>query len=265
MFVNNNTSFYYIWDGTNAIKFVFLSDVSGGYLPVIDPKGTGQFTMNDCVTGSYGGAFGTENTVKQIYGFASGQGLIVSADGGLAFGKYNETPDDNEVFSVGCGTSDTDRKTVISMDTGGTQNNGGDIIAYSDKHTLGAKCDISKTTFEYSISKIDDSVYIVIDFDTFYSHVIPNDNATYILKYTDDVWQSDDIIDRAIYSDLSELGITFRYRDGTTGTPSVTFTNGDTITIYAPPQGQISMRDMYTAFSNLHLYVDEDGDVCQED
>lgn len=265
LFVNNNTSFYYIWDGTNAIKFVFLSDVSGGYLHAIDPIGSGRLSMNDCVTGSYGGAFGTGNTVQQIYGFASGHGLIVRADGGMAFGKYNATPSSDEIFSVGQGTSDTDRKTVISMSVGGTQNNGGDIVAYSDKHTLGTTCDISKSSFRYSIANIDDSIEPAIDYDVFYSHVVPRDDATYVLTYTDGVWQSDDIIDRAIYSDPSELGITFRYRDGTTGTPSVTFTNGDTITIYAPRQGQISMRDMYTAFSNLHLYIDEDGDVCQED
>ena len=106
---------------------------------------------------------------------------------------------------------------------------------------------------------------MVVDYNTFYNHIIPKDDATYTLTYTSSVWQSDDIIDRAIYTDLSELGITFRYSDETQGTPSITFTNGDTITIYAPPQGQISMRDMYTAFNKLHLYVDEDGDVCQED
>lgn len=265
LFVNNDTSFYYIWNGTSAVKFVFLSDVTGGYLPVIDPKGTGQFTMNDCVAGSYGGAIGTANTIQQIYGFASGQGLIVSVNGGLAFGEYNETPDDDEIFSVGQGVSDTDRKTVISMSVGGTQNNGGDVVAYSDKHTLGVTCDVSKSSFRYSIAKVDDSIDLAIDYDVFYNHVVPKDDATYVITYANNVWQSDDIIDRAIYSNLSELGITFKYRDGTSGIPSVTFTNGDTITIYAPPQGQISMRDMYTAFSKLHLYVDEDGDICQED
>lgn len=106
---------------------------------------------------------------------------------------------------------------------------------------------------------------MTVDYNVFYNHIIHNDDATYILTYTNSAWRSDDIIDRAIYTDLSELGITFRYRDETLGTPSITFANGDTIKIYAPPQGQISMRDMYTALNKLHLYVDEDGDVCQED
>lgn len=265
LFVNNNTSFYYIWDGEKAIKFAFLTDITGGYLPVIDPNGTGQFIMNDCVAGSYGSAFGTGNNLQEIYGFASGEGLIVRADGGAAFGKYNEIPNSNEVFSIGKGASNTSRKTIVSISNDGKQDNSGDIVAYSDKYTFGATCDISKSFSEYSISKIDGPINIVVDYNTFYNHIIPKDDATYTLTYTSSVWQSDDIIDRAIYTDLSELGITFRYRDETPGIPSITFTNGDTITIYAPPQGQISMRDMYTAFNKLHLYVDEDGDVCQED
>lgn len=265
LFVNNDTSFYYIWNGNSAIKFVFLTDITGGYLPVINPHGTGQFIMNDCVAGSYGSAFGTGNNLQEIYGFASGEGLIVRADGGAAFGKYNEIPSSNEVFSIGKGASNTSRKTIVSVSDDGKQDNSGDIVAYSDKYTFGVTCDVSKSSSEYSIQNIDRPVRMTVDYNVFYNHIIYNDDATYILTYTNSAWRSDDIIDRAIYTDLSELGITFRYRDETLGTPSITFTNGDTIKIYAPPQGQISMRDMYTALNKLHLYVDEDGDVCQED
>lgn len=264
LFVNNNTSFYYIWNGTSAVKFVFLSDVSGGYLPVIDPRGQGQLAMNDCAVGTYGAAFGTSNTVRDVYGFASGLGLTVIKRSGVAFGEYNELPEDDELFSLGYGESDDSRKTVMSVDTFGKQKNSNDIIAYGKNDTTDV-CDLSQTIAEFNIKELNGDIVPMIDYDVLYSHLTPNISSIYTLYYSENIWQCDDIINRAAYEDPSELGITFRYRDGTTGTPSVTFTNGDTIIIYAPPQGQISMRDMYTAFSKLHLYVDEDGDVCQED
>ena len=265
LFVNNNTSLYYIWDGNKAIKFVFLSDVTGGYLAAINPRGTGQITMNDCTAGSYGAAFGSSNTIRKLYGLASGQGLIVVAEGGAAFGKYNRLPDDDEVFSIGYGTSNDNRKTTMSIHDDGLQQNGNDIVAFAKNYVSDDMCDIPKSTINILIQNTDGNICAVIEYDKFYASVAYSETNNYTLTYQDGVWQLSNPIQRAAYSDLSEIGITFRYRDGTPGTPSVTFTNGDTITIYAPPQGQISMRDMYTAFNKLHLYVDEDGDVCQED
>lgn len=265
LFVNNNTSLYYIWNGSTAIKFVFLSDITGGYLTAINPSGTGQITMNDCSTGSYGAAFGMANVIRELYGIASGQGLIVASDGGAAFGKYNRVPDDDEVFSIGQGTSNENRKTIMSIHDDGIQKNGDDIVAFSKDYTSGNRCDISKSMIDVRIQNISGNIYTVVEYDKFYELVSYSDTSSYVLTYLDGVWQLSNPIQKSVYLDLSELGITFRYRDETPGTPSVTFTNGDTITIYAPPQGQISMRDMYTAFNKLHLYVDEDGDVCQED
>lgn len=265
LFVNNDTSFYYIWDGNKAIKFVFLSDVAGGYLTAINPNGTGQITMNDCTAGSYGAAFGMGNVIRKLYGIASGQGLVVASDGGVAFGKYNKVPDDDEVFSIGHGTSNDNRKTTISIHDDGLQQNGDDIVAFAKDYTSDNRCDISKSMIDVRIQNISGNIYAVVEYDKFYELVSYSETNNYVLTYLDGAWQLSNPIQKAVYSDLSELGITFRYRDETPGTPSITFTNGDTITIYAPPQGQISMRDMYTAFNKLHLYVDEDGDVCQED
>lgn len=265
LFVNNDTSFYYIWNGNKAIKFVFLSDVAGGYLTAINPNGTGQITMNDCTAGSYGAAFGSSNTVRKLYGIASGQGLIVVAEGGAAFGKYNSIPNDDEVLSIGCGTSNDNRKTAMSIHDDGSQQNGNDIVAFAKNYVSDDRCDIPKSTVDILIQNMDGNIYIAIEYDKFYASVAYSETNNYTLTYQDGVWQLSNPIQRAAYTDLSELGITFRYRDETPGTPSITFTNGDTITIYAPPQGQISMRDIYTAFNKLHLYVDEDGDVCQED
>lgn len=265
LFVNDNTSFYYIWNGNKAVKFVFLEDITGGYLTKINPNGTGQITMNDCSVGSYGAAFGKDNIVRKLYGLASGQGLAVVYDGGAAFGKYNKVPDDDEIFSVGCGTSDDDRKTIMSISDDGSQQNGSDVIAFAKNYTSDTICDISKSTINVQIQNMDWDIYVAIEYDKFYQSVTYSETNSYILTYTSGLWQLSNPTQKAMYSDLSELGIAFRYRDGTTGTPSITFTDGDTITIYAPPQGQISMRDMYTAFNKLHLYVDEDGDVCQED
>lgn len=265
LFVNDDTSLYYIWDGNKAVKFVFLEDVIGGYLTAINPNGTGQISMNDCSVGSYGAAFGKGNIVRKLYGLASGQGLTVVYDGGAAFGKYNKVPDDDEIFSIGCGTSNDDRKTIMSISDDGLQQNGGDVIAFAKNHTSDTMCDISKSTIDTQIQNMDGNIYTTAEYDKFYQSVAYSETNNYILTYMSGLWQLSNPTQKAAYSDLSELGITFRYRDGTTGTPSITFTDGDTITVYAPPQGQISMRDMYTAFSKLHLYVDEDGDVCQED
>lgn len=265
LFVNNDTSLCYIWNGNKAIKFVFLSDVTGGYLTAINPSGTGQITMNDCTAGSYGAAFGLSNTIRKLCGLASGQGLIVVAEGGAAFGKYNATPDDDEVFSIGRGTSNDNRKTTMSIHNDGLQQNGNDILAFAKNYASDDRCDIPKSKIDILIQNMDGNIYTVIEYDKFYASVVYSETNNYVLTYQNGTWQLSNPIQKVAYSDLSELGITFRYRDETLGTPSITFTNGDTIKIYAPPQGQISMRDMYTALNKLHLYVDEDGDVCQED
>ena len=153
----------------------------------------------------------------------------------------------------------------MSIHDDGSQQNGNDIVAFAKNYVSDDRCDIPKSTVDILIQNMDGNIYTAIEYDKFYASVAYSETNNYTLTYQDGVWQLSNPIQRAAYTDLSEIGITFRYRDETPGTPSITFTNGDTITIYAPPQGQISMRDMYTAFNKLHLYVDEDGDVCQED
>lgn len=183
LFVNNDTSLCYIWNGNKAIKFVFLSDVTGGYLTAINPSGTGQITMNDCTAGSYGAAFGLSNTIRKLCGLASGQGLIVVAEGGAAFGKYNATPDDDEVFSIGRGTSNDNRKTTMSIHNDGLQQNGNDILAFAKNYASDDRCDIPKSKIDILIQNMDGNIYTVIEYDKFYASVVYSETNNYVLTY----------------------------------------------------------------------------------
>ena len=103
LFINNNTSEYYVSNGTSAIRCIILQDVAGGYMQAQNPSGVGSFVMNGCTSGNYSTAIGDKNNVNGIYAFASGLGLIVNLDCGVAVGKYNSMPRDNEIFSIGNG------------------------------------------------------------------------------------------------------------------------------------------------------------------
>lgn len=110
-----------------------------------------------------------------------------------------------------------------------------------------------------------------MDWDEFLSTVTLNDVAEYTFVYNDGHWSSPSydfayIIDQQVqYNPISAIGITFDYTDGRVAEVPIDFVDGDTIVVYAPLQKTISLRRLYNIVSSLGLYVDEDGDVCQED
>ena len=265
LFVNNDTSLYYIWDGNKAIKFVFLSDITGGYLTAINPSGTGQITMNDCSVGSYGAAFGMGNVVRKLYGLASGRGLIVVADGGAAFGKYNATPDDDEMFSVGAGQNDETRQTVHTITESGYSKSTGDVTAFDTGLNAPISADKSKVAVSCSITNKQSNVDVKVDWDSFVTLITRNDVGVYNFVYKDGHWSSDSYNFAYIsqqgtyYHSVDVIGISFAYNDGTEGTPTINFVDNDTITVHAPLQKTISLRELYNTVSELYQYVHKES------
>lgn len=263
LYVNNDNSMYYIWDGTTTLKFQYIEIPDGGYMVRNNPVGVGSFTMNDCEAGTGSAAFGEGNAANVSNGFVSGEGIVVSQDNAFGVGSYNQTPVENEIFSVGAGTSDADRKTVMRLLSDGFTDIAGDLTIFSSelspaKYPFTAKCHSS-----IAADNMPNNVAMNVDYDTFYSNVDASEDNTYVLTYNGSGWITGQV--RSFIDDLSTIGITFAYTDGTPGTPSIEFTIGDTITIYAPQQPEVSLRNFYSAFASMRLYVDADGDVCQED
>lgn len=54
------------------------------------------------------------------YSFAAGLGTIASNESMTSMGSYNVPPTTNEIFSIGNGTSDTDRQNAFTVDKDGT-------------------------------------------------------------------------------------------------------------------------------------------------
>lgn len=87
---------------------------------------------SNVVTGESGAALGSRNQVTKSAGFAAGyrnacqgevastigENLKVQNRGEVALGKFNTTTT-GQLFSVGCGTSDSDRKNAIAVDDNG--------------------------------------------------------------------------------------------------------------------------------------------------
>lgn len=265
LFVNNDTSLYYIWDGNKAIKFVFLSDITGGYLTAINPSGTGQITMNDCSVGSYGAAFGMGNVVRKLHGLASGRGLIVVADGGAAFGKYNATPDDDEMFSVGAGQNDETRQTVHTITESGYSKSTGDVTAFDTGLNAPISADKSKVAVSCSITNKQSNVDVKVDWDSFVTLITRNDAGVYNFVYKDGHWSSDSYNFAYItqqgtyYHSVDVIGISFAYNDSTEGTPTINLVDNDTITVHAPLQKTISLRELYNTVSELYQYVHKES------
>ena len=263
LYVNNDDSMYYIWDGTKTLRFQYIEVPDGGYMVRNNPVGVGSMTMNDCQAGTGSAAFGEGNRVNVSNGFASGEGIIVSEDNAFGVGSYNQTPVDNEIFSVGVGTSGTDRKSAMRLLSDGFMDLSGDLTIFSSelspaKYPFTAKCHSSITA-----RNMPDNVVMNVNYDMFYSAMGISEDDTYALTYSNAGWLTGQA--RTYITDLSTIGITFAYTDGTAGTPSIEFSLGDTITIYAPQQPEVSLRNFYSAFASMGLYVDADGDVCQED
>ena len=76
---------------------------------------------SNIVSGVSSAAFGTTNTVTSDYNFASGQGLALTtheSKSAAAFGSYNKDGAEN-IFQIGGGTSNADRKNLLSITSGG--------------------------------------------------------------------------------------------------------------------------------------------------
>ena len=188
LYVNNDDSMYYIWDGTKTLKFQYIEVPDGGYMVRNNPVGVGSMTMNDCQAGTGSAAFGEGNRVNVSNGFASGEGIIVSEDNAFGVGSYNKTPVENEIFSVGVGTSDTDRKSAMRLLSDGFMGLSGDLTIFTSelspaKYPFTAKCHSSITA-----RNMPDNAVMNVNYDTFYSAVDISEDGTYVLTYSNAGW-----------------------------------------------------------------------------
>lgn len=271
LYITGNTSIHYIWNGTSADRVVMISDVVGGYMTAQNPTGTGYITMNNNQVASDSAAFGRDNVAQDLYSFVSGHGIETSNEAQAAVGRYNALSKDDEIFTVGYGSDNEHRKTVHYVSSSGTAHQIGDVTAYDESLDSPMSVDVSKARTIYTVSNIPDNVKPVVDWDTFISAVTLNSDAEYAFVYNDGHWSSTSyefsyVSDQQTqYKPIGIIGITFDYKDGRISEVPIEFADGDTITVYAPLQKTISLRNLYNTVNSLRLYIDEDGDVCQED
>ena len=70
---------------------------------------------HNIASGDYSHAEGSETSAAGDYSHAEGKGTITNNEAEHASGKYNQSNKDTTIFSVGIGTSDTDRKNAIEV------------------------------------------------------------------------------------------------------------------------------------------------------
>ena len=75
--------------------------------------------------------FGNSNTINGNYSVGLGQGIKISSNHNVSIGKYNK--DESSYFSVGIGTSDTNRKNAFWISQGSTT--GTNSVAYFSNNT----------------------------------------------------------------------------------------------------------------------------------
>lgn len=271
LYITGDTSVHYVWNGTSADKVVIIRDVIGGYMTARNPTGTGYITMNNNQVASDSAAFGRDNIAQNSYSFVSGHGIETKNEAQAAIGKYNATSKDDEIFTVGYGSDNEHRKTVHYVSSSGTLHQMGDVTAYDESLNAPISVNISRARTTYAISDIPYNVKPVVDWDVFISTITLNNNAEYTFTYSDGHWYSASYEfsyvseQQTQYRPIGIVGITFNYKDGRIAEIPIDFADGDTITVYAPLQNTISLRELYNAVNVMRLYVDEDGDVCQED
>lgn len=268
LYVNNDNSLYYIWTGTTILRFQYLEVPDGGYMKAQDPTANGSISMNGNITSSYSAAFGSENTANGVNSIVAGIGMNAPNAGMAAFGSYNQTPDDREIFSMGTGSSDTSRKTAFRIFADGCTYSSGDYIAFDEDMSPQGHCDLAQCSVQYTISNMPNECVLSVNYDKFYENVTTySDDYEYMVIYETNIgWSSENLgDDNTYYQNLSNIGISVVYKDTMEEAPIPQFVYGDKITIYAPPQVEISMRKFNADYRMLRLYVDADGDVCQED
>lgn len=263
LYLYNTNKVYYIWNGTSVLKFQHIDVPSGGYMLKNNPTGNGYIVMNNCISGSNGAVFGNDNNAYGVNSLVSGIGMKISSGYSFGVGKYNKPTESNEIFTVGTGESDSNRKTGMRVFNNGDQSLSGDLVAYESDISSPNKPFVAKCRFTYLFSNMPSNVRPRVDYDTFYSNITQNEENTYEVVRDSEQWYIQDQKYRAEITDLSQIGITFVYTDDTEGIPEFEFSDGDTVSVYAPPQIEISLRDFYSKVAAMNLYVDEDGDVCQ--
>ena len=271
LYITGNTSLFFVWNGTQAIRVNILDDIAGGYLPATNPTGTGYFKMNNNVISSGAAAFGFDNIAGGLYSFVAGHGVSANNEAQSVVGKYNATPKSDEMFSVGAGTDAENKKTVYVVTDEGTSRSYGDVTAFDEDLDVPESVDKSKAKIAITISNMPDNVKVRVDYDYLVSEVTQNNLFIYTFTYTDGHWSSPcydfsySANQQTQYYPIGNVGIFFEYKDGQIAEVPIDFVDGDTITVYAPLQKTISLRELYNAVNAIGLYVDEDGDVCQED
>jgi len=175
------------------------------------------------------------------------------------------------MFSVGAGTDDKTRQTVHTVTDTGDSKSTGDVTAFDTELNAPISTDKSRISVSCSIENKADNVNVKVDWDSFIALVTRNDNGVYNFVYKNGHWSSDSYNfaytaqQETYYYPIDVVSISFVYNDGTEGEPTIDFVDGDIITVNAPLQKTISLRQLYNFTNSFGLYIDEDGDICQED
>lgn len=263
LYLYDNNTVYYIWDGTSVLKFRHLEIPVEGYMIRNNPTGIGSISMNGCEYSTNSAVFGLDNSSNGDGSLVAGLGMQINNGYSFGVGRYNKQVSNSEIFTVGVGESNSNRKTGMRIHETGDQDLLGDIKIYNSNLGTNNRPFIAKCKSTYSFKNIPSNVRLKVDYDLFYSRISVNDNNTYYITRTYNEWFLDDSKLRSTISDLSDIGMTFVYIDGTSGTPEFEFDNKDYITVYAPPQVEVSLRNFYSEVASMNLYVDDDGDICQ--
>lgn len=265
LYITNNTSTHYVWNGTNAERVQILTEVEGGYLVAENPTGTGYISMNNNQTGSFGAVFGQDNIAFASYSLIGGHGLQTHNEGQAAIGRYNAESKDDEMFSVGAGQNDKTRQTVHTITESGYSKSTGDVTAFDTGLNAPISTDKSKVAVSCSITNKQSNVDVKVDWDSFVTIITRNDAGVYNFVYKDGHWSSDSYNfayiaqQETYYYPIDVIGISFAYNDGTEGTPTINFVDNDTITVHAPLQKTISLRELYNTVSELYQYVHKES------
>lgn len=263
LYLYDSNSVYYIWNGTSVLRFQHIEVPAEGYMVRNNPTGMGSISMNGCQYSTNSAVFGLNNSSNGEGSLVAGVGIQTSNEYSFGVGRYNQKVSDQEIFTVGVGESDSNRKTAMRLFETGDQDLLGDIRIYSSSLGQNNKPFIAKCKTTYNFKNIPLNVRPKVDYDLFYSSISINEDGLYYIQRSYDQWILNDQKIRISIQNLSDIGITFVYTDDTSGVPQFEFANNDQITIYAPPQVEVSLRDFYSNVASMNLYVDEDGDVCQ--
>lgn len=265
LYITGNTSVHYVWNGTSADRVVMLTEVVGGYMTNKNPTGEGSIAMNENQVATDSAAFGRDNIAENLYTFVAGHGVKAKNDSQAVVGRYNAESKDDEMFSVGAGQNDKTRQTVHTITESGYSKSTGDVTAFDTELNAPISTDKSKVAVSCSITNKQSNVDVKVDWDSFITIITRNDAGVYNFVYKDGHWSSDSYNfayiaqQETYYYPIDVVDISFVYNDGTEGKPTITFVDNDTITVHAPLQKTISLRELYNTVSELYQYVHKES------